>query len=174
MTFPTIVRATTRAIDTFTLWTGRLVAWFAVVLMFAIVYHVVLRYVFEAPTVWAYDITYMLYGSMFMLGSAYCLLKGGHVRTDFLYNRWSPRTQGIVDTIAYVVLFFPAMYLFFDAGYIYAERSWEQLERGFYSPWAPPIYPFKTAIPVGIAFLILQGVSELLKSLHAAVYGRWP
>ena len=174
MTFRAIVRHVTGVIDTLVLWTGKLVAWFAVVLMFAIVYHVFMRYVFNAPTVWAYDVTYMLYGSLFMLGSAYCLLKGGHVRTDFLYNNWSPRTQGMVDATAYIILFFPAMILFFDAGWTYAERSWAQQERGFYSPWAPPIYPFKTAIPVGIALLILQGVSELLKSLHAAVYGRWP
>lgn len=174
MTFRAIVRHVTGVIDTVVLWTGKLVAWFAVVLMFAIVYHVVMRYAFNAPTVWAYDVTYMLYGSLFMLGAAYCLLKGGHVRTDFLYNNWTPRTQGIVDAVAYIVLFFPAMVLFFDAGFTYAERSWAQQERGFYSPWAPPIYPFKTAIPVGIALLMLQGVSELLKSLHAAVYGRWP
>ncbi len=174
MTFPTVVRVTTRGIDTFTEWTGRVFAWMAVALMLAIVYHVVMRYAFNAPTVWAYDVTYMLYGAGFMLGSAYCLLKGGHVRTDFLYARWTPRTQGMVDTFAYIVLFFPAMFLFFDASFTYAERSWAQQERGFYSPWAPPIYPFKTAIPLGIALLTLQGVSELLKSLHAAIYGRWP
>jgi TRAP-type mannitol/chloroaromatic compound transport system permease small subunit len=116
----------------------------------------------------------MLYGSMFMLGSAYCLSKGGHIRTDFIYNALPPRWQGIIDATAYIVLFFPALYLFYDAGYTYAERSWARGERGYYSPWAPPIYPFKTVIPVAIALLMIQGVSELLKALHAAILGRWP
>ncbi len=174
MSLRSVVLPVTRTIDTFTLWCGRVFSWIGFVLMLAIVYHVIMRYGFNAPTIWAYDVTYMLYGSMFMLGAAYCLYKGGHVRTDFLYNNFTPRWQGIVDASLYVILFFPAMILFFDAGYDYTVRSWEQLERGFYSPWAPPIYPFKTAIPVGIALLILQGVSELLKSIYAAVYGRWP
>lgn len=174
MSFRSVVRSVTGAIDTFILWTGRVFAWMAMALMLVIVHHVISRYGFDAPTIWAYDVTYMLYGSMFMLGAAYCLLRGGHVRTDFLYNRWTPRTQGAVDSALYIIFFFPAFILFFDAGYDYAVRSWAQQERGFYSPWAPPIYPFKTAIPVGIALLLLQGVSELLKSLHAAVYGRWP
>lgn len=168
------VRAITLVIDRFTLLCGRVFAWFSIALMIAIVWHVTARYAFRAPTVWAYDVTYMLYGSMFMLGSAYCLYRGGHIRTDFLYRAWSPRWQGIVDSTLYIIFFFPAMWLFFEAGYAYAERSWIQQERGFYSPWAPPIYPFKTAIPVGIALLMLQGVSELLKSLQAAITGRWP
>ena len=174
MQFRSVVWSVTRTIDSFTLWTGRAFSWLGLVLMLAIVYNVILRYGFDAPTVWAYDVTYMLYGTMFMLGSAYCLLVGGHVRTDFLYNTFSPRWQGIVDASLYIILFFPAMYFFFIAGFDYAVRSWEQLERGFYSPWAPPIYHFKTVIPVAIALMVLQGVSELLKSLHAAVYGRWP
>jgi TRAP-type mannitol/chloroaromatic compound transport system permease small subunit len=174
MQFRSVVYGVTRVIDTFTLWCGRVFSWLALVLMLAIVYHVVMRYGFNAPTVWAYDVTYMLYGTMFMLGAAYCLLKGGHVRTDFIYNRFPPRWQGIIDAVLYIILFFPAMYLFFIAGYDYAARSWAQLERGFYSPWAPPIYPFKTVIPVAITLLVLQGISELLKSLHAAIYGRWP
>jgi TRAP-type mannitol/chloroaromatic compound transport system permease small subunit len=174
MQFRSIVWAVTSVIDTFTYWCGWFFSWICLVLMLAIVYNVVMRYGFNAPTVWAYDVTYMLYGTMFMLGSAYCLYKGGHVRTDFLYNQFSPRWQGIVDSSLYIVLFFPAMYFFFSAGFDYAARSWAQLERGFYSPWAPPIYPFKSVIPVAIALLALQGISELLKSLHAAIYGRWP
>jgi TRAP-type mannitol/chloroaromatic compound transport system permease small subunit len=174
MMFARFVRGVTGVIDRFTIFTGYLFCGLAAVLMFALVYHVVLRYGFRAPTIWAYDLTYMLSGSIFMLGAAYCLQRGGHIRTDFIYERFSPRWQGITDATLYIVCFFPAMYLFFNAGYAYAARSWAQLETGFYSPWAPPIYPFKTAIPVGIALLMLQGVSELLKSLHAAIYGRWP
>ena len=168
------VRTVIKLIDGFSRVTGWVFAWMSVILMVAIVYHVTMRYAFNAPTVWAYDVSYMLYGSMFMLGSAYCLSKGGHIRTDFIYNVFSPRWQGIIDATAYICLFFPALYLFFDAGWTYAERSWARGERGYYSPWAPPLYPFKTVIPVAIALLMLQGISELLKALHAAILGRWP
>lgn len=168
------VRAIVSVIDRFTILCARVFAWMSIVLMLAIVWHVVARYIFQSPTIWAYDVTYMLYGSMFMLGSAYCLYRGGHIRTDFLYRTWSPRWQGGMDATLYVILFFPAMWLFFEAGFGYAERSWIQGERGFYSPWAPPIYPFKTVIPVAIVLLMIQGVSELLKSLYAAIVGRWP
>jgi TRAP-type mannitol/chloroaromatic compound transport system permease small subunit len=168
------VLATIRGIDRFTRWSGYLFCWFGLALMGVMVHHVIMRYVFRAPTAWAYDMSYMLYGSMFMLGSAYCLYKQGHIRTDFLYRLWSPRVQGMVDSTLYIVLFFPAMILFLNAGWDYAARSWALGERGYMSPWAPIIYPFKTAIPVGIALMIIQGFSELLKSLYAAVKGRWP
>ena len=168
------VLGTTRVIDAFARLCGFVFAWLGVMLMFVMVHHVFMRYAFNRPTFWAYDLSYMLYGSMFMLGAAYTLYRGGHIRTDFLYRNWSARTQGILDTIFYVCLFFPAMILFFNAGYDYAARSWALGERGYMSPWAPPIYPFKTAIPVAIALLMLQGISELLKSLYAAIKGRWP
>lgn len=169
-----IVLTTARWIDRFTYYTGWLFGTIAVILMGIIVYHVVMRYVFGAPTYWAYDMTYMLYGSGFMLGAAFALLRGAHVRTDFLYQNWSERTQGIVDSILYLCLFFPAMVLFFDAGYAYAERSWGLGERGYMSPWQPVIYPFKTVIPVAIVLIMIQGVSETLKSLFAAFKGFWP
>jgi TRAP-type mannitol/chloroaromatic compound transport system permease small subunit len=173
-TMDQFVFATIRRIDTIARWSGNIFCWMGLALMCVMVYHVFMRYAFNRPTFWAYDMSYMLYGSMFMLGSAYTLYRQGHIRTDFLYRAWSPRTQGILDTIFYIFLFFPAMILFFNSGYEYALRSWQLGERGYMSPWAPPIYPFKTAIPVGIALMIIQGVSELLKSLYAAVRGRWP
>lgn len=163
-----------RIIDAFTHYTGYLFASLSVILMFMVTHHVVMRYVFGSPTFWAYDLSYMLYGSAFMLGAAAALLYGAHVRTDFLYQAWSPRTQGIVDSMLHIILSFPAMYLFMDAAIDYAARSWAQGERGYMSTWRPPIYPFKTVIPVAIGLLILQGVSETIKSLHAAITGRWP
>jgi TRAP-type mannitol/chloroaromatic compound transport system permease small subunit len=164
----------TGTIDAISRWSGYLVAWLAIPLVFNLVYEVVSRYAFGAPTAWAYDLSYMLYGSFFMLGSGYTLLHGGHIRTDFIYRLWPARWQGVIDASLYIVLFFPAMILFFIAGWEYAGRSWAILERGYLSPWQPPIYPFKTVIPVTIALLLLQGISELLKSLYAAVKGRWP
>jgi TRAP-type mannitol/chloroaromatic compound transport system permease small subunit len=163
-----------RAIDTFTHYTGYLFASLTLILMLMIVHHVIMRYVFRSPTFWAYDMTYMLYGAAFMLGAAVALLYGAHVRTDFLYQRWTERTQGIVDSLLHICLFFPAMYLFLDAAIDYAARSWAQGERGYLSTWRPPIYPLKTVIPVAIALLMIQGVSETIKSLYAAITGRWP
>lgn len=163
-----------KGIDTFSYYTGFVFATLTIFLMGSIVYNVIARYVFAAPTFWAYDVSYMLYGSAFMLGTAFALMRGAHVRTDFLYNRWSERTQGIVDSTLYIVLFFPAMWLFFEAGYNYAERSWGMEERSFLSPWQPIIYPFKTVIPVAIVLIMIQGISELLKSLYAATKGHWP
>jgi TRAP-type mannitol/chloroaromatic compound transport system permease small subunit len=172
--FERAVLTVIRSIDTFSRWTGYVVAWLAIPLVFNLVYEVVSRYVFGMPTAWAYDFSYMLYGSLFMLGAGYTLSQGGHIRTDFIYRLWPVRWQGRLDAALYVILFFPAMILFFNAGIEYAGRSWAIQERGYLSPFQPPIYPFKTVIPVTIGLLLLQGVSELLKSLYAGVRGRWP
>jgi TRAP-type mannitol/chloroaromatic compound transport system permease small subunit len=136
-------------------------------------YEVIARYVFNAPTKWAYDTSYMLYGSHFMLGAAYCLYKGGHIRTDVFYEKFSVRWQGRIDACLYIFLFFPGMILFLWFGSIEALHSWEILEESVVSPWRPPLYPFKTVIPVAAALLMIQGVSELLKSLYAGMRGRW-
>jgi TRAP-type mannitol/chloroaromatic compound transport system permease small subunit len=116
----------------------------------------------------------MLYGGIFMLGAAYTLPKGGHIRTDMFYRLYSPRWQGIVDGSLYILFFFPGLILFFIAGIEYAARSWVIQETASMSPWRPIIYPFKTVIPVSILMLLIQGVSELFKCIHASVSGGWP
>ena len=136
-------------------------------------YEVISRYVFDAPTKWAYDTSYMLYGSHFMLGAAYCLLKGGHIRTDVFYDKFSVNTQGWIDAVLYIAFFFPGMILFFYFGGIEALHSWSIREESVVSPWRPVLYPFKMVIPVSAALLMIQGVSELLKSLYAGMRGRW-
>jgi TRAP-type mannitol/chloroaromatic compound transport system permease small subunit len=108
-----------------------------------------------------------------MLGAAYCLYKGGHIRTDVFYEKFSVRWQGWVDAALYIFFFFPGMILFFWFGSIEALHSWSILEESVVSPWRPPLYPFKTVIPVAAAILMIQGVSELLKSLYAGMRGRW-
>lgn len=161
-------------IDRFMAFTGRLFSWLAVPLMFAMVYEVVARYAFTAPTVWAYDVSRMCYGAMFVLGAGYALSKGIHIRSDFLYREWSVRTQGKVDTFLYLIFFFPTMLLLL---WVSSEWAWTSLSRGERSmdtAWAPLIGPIKAALPVGIALLAVQGVSELLKSIYAASRGRWP
>ncbi len=171
---PRWMSTTIVAIDTFSLWVGRVVAWMTIPLMGAMIYEVVARYWFAAPTVWAYDISRMIYGAMFILGAAYALSKGVHIRSDFLYRKWSVQTQGRVDTALYVICYFPAMVILLWVSSEWAWTSVSRGERGTDTSWMPLLGPLKSALPVGVAFLIIQGVSELLKSAHAALKGRWP
>lgn len=161
-------------IDTFSLWVGLIVCWITIPLMVAMVYEVMARYLFVAPTMWAYDISRMLYGALFMLGAGYALSRGAHIRADFLYRNWSPRTQGIVDASLYIVFYFPGLLVFLWMATDFATLSWIRGERGMDTAWMPIMGPIKTALPVGVVFLLVQGVSELLKSLYAATRGRWP
>ncbi len=160
-------------LDAISLWSGRITAWLIIPMVLSLVYEVVARYVFDAPTMWAYDMTFMLYGSFFMIGSAYTLFKKGHIRTDSYYGSWSPRTQGWVDAICYLVFFFPPLIAFLVVGWDYFLRSYLQGERIVTSPWMPIVYPFKLAIPVATALLLLQGLSEFMKSVWAARKGEW-
>jgi TRAP-type mannitol/chloroaromatic compound transport system permease small subunit len=161
-----------RAMDGFAVACGWLFCWLALPLVAALTYEVIARYVFSAPTIWAFDVTYMLYGTHFMLGAAYTLYKGGHIRTDVFYQNWSVRTRGTVDALLYLLLFFPGMALFFWMGLQEALHAWDIREVSDASPWRPPLYPFKTVIPVAIVLLIIQGMSEFLKSAYAAFTGR--
>jgi len=163
----------TRGIDWFTGWSGKVLAWLCFPLILALVYEVTARYLFRAPTDWAYDVTYMLYGTIFMLGASFTLLKKAHIRTDLFYNKWTPRTQGLVDTIMYLLFYFPGIIFFFVAGWDYAAHSWAMAERTALSPWRPIIYPFKAVIPFTAVLLLAQGVSELLKSVYAWKRGEW-
>ena len=171
---PRWMSTTIVAIDTFSLWIGRVVAWLTLPLMAAMIYEVFARYYFTAPTIWAYDISRMVYGAMFILGAAYALSKGVHIRSDFIYRKWSVKTQGRVDLALYVICYFPAMVILL---WVSSEWAWTSLsrgERGTDTSWMPLLGPVKSALPVGVVFLIIQGVSELLKSLHAARRGEWP
>ena len=160
-----------RILDSISLWSGRIVAWLIIPMVLSLVYEVVARYVFDAPTAWAYDMTFMLYGSFFMIGSAYTLYKKGHIRTDSYYGGWSVRTQGWVDTVCYLLLFFPPLIFFLVVGWDFFLKSWGQGERIVTSPWMPVVYPFKLAIPVATLLLLLQGASEFMKSVWAALKG---
>lgn len=161
------------AIDAFAGWTGRLVAWLIVPLVGVMVYEVVARYAFHAPTFWAHDISFMLYGAFFMLGAAYTLCRKGHIRTDFFYSNFSVRWQGFVDTVSYFFFFFPGLAFFLWFGWESFYDSWRLGERAITTPWMPPIYPLKSVIPVTAGLLLLQGVSEAIKSVYALVKGRW-
>ena len=166
------VRITVKAIDTIADWSGRAVAWLIIPMTIAVTWEVAARRFFNAPTIWAFDVTYMLYGTHFMLGTAYTLMRIGHVRTDMLYSNWSIRTQNIIDAIGYFFFFFPAMILLFYFGWQEASHSWSIGETSDASPWRPIVYPFKTVIPLTALLLLVQGVGELLKSLYAIRTGR--
>lgn len=169
---PRALVAFVRAMDRFAAWCGLAFCWLIIPLVVAITYEVFARYLFHAPTVWAYDVAYMLYGTHFMLGAAYTLHKGGHIRTDIFYMNWSERTRGIVDASLYLFFFFPGMALFFWMGLQEALHSWDIREVSNESPWRPILYPFKTVIPVAVVLLMVQGTSEFLKSGYAALKGR--
>ena len=160
-------------LDSISLWSGRIVAVLIIPMVLSLVYEVVARYIFDAPTEWAYDMTFMLYGTFFMVGSAYTLYKKGHIRTDSYYANWSTRTQGWVDTICYLLFFFPPLIAFLVVGWDYFLRSYGQGERIVTSPWMPIVYPFKFMIPLATLLLLLQGLSELMKSFWAARKGEW-
>ena len=158
---------TVRVIDKFTDTTGVWVAWLNVPLVLAVSYEVIARYLFNAPTIWSFDVTYMLYGTIFMLGAAYALHKGAHIRTDFFYENWSPKTKGIVDSISYLVFFFPSLILLLAASGNEAWYAFQIHETSEQTPWRPILWPYKTVVPVTCVLLMIQGVSETIKSVYA-------
>jgi len=164
----------TRRLDVVGEWSGKVFGFLIIPLILGLVYEVIARYVFNRPTFWAHDVGFMLYGSHFMLGAGYTLLHKGHIRTDFFYGRWPARRQAMLDAALYLFFFFPGMVLFFLAGWDAASHSWIIRERSEASAWRPPIYPFKTVMPVTAALLFIQGISEFLKSVYALRTGRWP
>ena len=161
-------------IDQFSLWIGRIVCWLTLPLFGAMVYEVIARYAFIAPTMWAYDISRMLAGALFMLGAGYTLSKGVHIRADFIYRNWSEKTQGSVDLFLYFFFYFPGLAIFLWMATDFAYLSWFRGERGMDTAWMPMMGPIKTCLPVGVLLLRVQGVSEILKSYYAATKGRWP
>jgi TRAP-type mannitol/chloroaromatic compound transport system permease small subunit len=155
-----------RRIDLIAYWTGMAVAWLIVPMILFLVYEVLARYLFNRPTVWSYDLTYMLYGVHYMLGAAFTLSMKGHTRIDIFYARFSPRGRAIIDLICYTCLFFPVVFFLFFSGIDLAAYSWKIRETSRMSAWRVPLYPFKTIIPIAFALLALQGISEYIKIIY--------
>ena len=153
-------------------WTGTVVAWLIIPMTISVTWEVVSRHFFRAPTIWAYDVTYMLYGTHFMLGTAYTLMRIGHIRTDMLYANWSIRRQNWIDAIGYLCFFFPAMILLFYFGWQEFHHAWRIGETSDASPWRPIVWPFKGVIPLTAVLLLIQGIAEFLKSIYAIRTGR--
>jgi TRAP-type mannitol/chloroaromatic compound transport system permease small subunit len=162
---------TVRVIDKFTDTTGTWVAWLNVPLVLAVAYEVIARYALNAPTIWSFDVTYMLYGTIFMLGAAYALHKGAHIRTDFFFEKWSIRTKGIIDSTAYIVFFFPSIFTFLIVSGAEGWYAFEINETSEQTPWRPILWPFKMVVPLACLLLLIQGVSETIKSVYAARLG---
>ena len=163
--------STIRLIDGFTDWTGTIISWLSLPLVLAVAYEVAARYVFHLPTIWVYDVTYMLYGTLFMLGAAYALHKGAHIRTDFFWEKFSIRRKGWIDTISYVVFFFPSLIILLLISWNEFHYSFQINETSDQTPWRPVLWPFKGVVPLACLLLLIQGVSELIKSIYMWRWG---
>jgi TRAP-type mannitol/chloroaromatic compound transport system permease small subunit len=153
---------------------GQAFAWCIVVLTLGTVYEVFVRYVLGDPTSWAFDLSYLMYGALFYMAGAYTLARGGHVRADMFYRKWSTRTQAVVELVLYVLFFFPGILALVYAGSGYGLESLRLREVSVNSPAGMPIWPLKMMIPVGAALLALQGAAEVLRCLVCLKEGDWP
>lgn len=164
--------ATIRRIDRFTDATGKLVSLAMLFLVVSISYECFSRYLFNAPTIWVMDTSYIANGSAFMLGCGYALLKGAHVRTDMLWDKYSERKKDAVDLASYLLLFFPVMITFFVISVDDAWYSFTIRETSEQSPWRPILWPFRASVPLAALLFMIQGVSESLKCCYQIRFGR--
>lgn len=161
-------------IDALSTWVGKAAAWLIIGLMALICVEVFKRYLLNAPTAWIYDASNMFYGTLFMLAGAYALANNAHVRGDFLYGSMRPRTQASFDLVLYIVFFVPGILALIYAGYDYAALSWRIAEHSTTTADGPPIYHFKTVIPVAGALIMLQGLAEIVRCVVCLRTGEWP
>ena len=162
------------AIDRVNTWVGKTFAWSILALTLVIAYEVFARYIFRAPTGWGFDASYMLYGTLFMMAGAYALSRGAHVRGDFLYRMFSPRTQAGFDLALYVLFFVPGMAALIYSGWGFFDLSYAMNERSSFSPDGPIVWPFKALIPIAGALMLLQGLAEIVRCAICLSTGRWP
>jgi len=161
-------------VDKVSTFIGHCFSWLVVGLTALIGFEVFSRYVLNSPHAWAFDAQIMMYGTMFMMAGAYTLAKNGHVRGDILYGFLKPRTQAIFDLILYIVFFIPGVIALAYAGYGYAADSWRILEHSSITADGPPLYPFKTIIPIAGVVLLIQGIVEILRCVVCIREGEWP
>ncbi len=165
-------------IDSLSAWVGKAFAWCILLLTFAVAYEVFVRYALRDPTSWAFDMSYMMYGSLFMMGGAYTLSRDGHVRGDVLYRLWKPKIQATVEMTLYFLFFFPGIIAFIYAGTDYALESWSYNygsgEVSINSPANVPISQFKTVLPIAAGLLFLQGIAQVCRCIVCLKTGAWP
>lgn len=172
------------AIDRLSAWTGKAAAWIVLLSTVLICYDVTMRYLSKPlgdpiHAIWftynfSYDMSYYLYAVLFMMGGAYALSRGQHVRGDIFYRNWPVKRQALVDLVLYIVAFFPGMLALVSVGAQWAAYSWSIHERSFTSAAAPPLYPLKTVIPIAAALMVIQGVAETIRAWQAFRTGEWP
>jgi len=161
-------------IDQLSTWVGKAFAWLILVLTLGVSYEVFVRYVLGSPTTWAFDISYISYGAMFLMAGAYALCRNGHVRADVMYRFWPPRMQASMDLVLYVIFFLPAVAAFMYSGWNYAQMSVRFREVSIFSPAGVPVFPLKALIPLTGLFLLLQGIAEILRCILCIRLGQWP
>jgi TRAP-type mannitol/chloroaromatic compound transport system permease small subunit len=162
-----------RFADNLSAWFGKSFAWLIVMMAVGTGYEVFVRYVLNSPTAWALDVSAIMYGTLFMMGGAYTLSRGGHVRGDFLYRLWQPRTQARVDLVLYIFFFFPGVIALVLSGWKYASRSWGYSEVSINSPAGIPIFQFKTVMVAAGLLLFIQGIAQIMRCIHAIRTNEW-
>ena len=158
--------------DHISTWVGKAFSWLIVVLMLLVVAEVFKRYALNAPTAWVFDASNMLYGTLFMMGGAYTLAQDGHVRGDFLYGNFKPRTQASIDLALYVIFFIPGIAALTWSGWTYFQDSVALNEQTFNAD-PLPVYPFKFMIPFAGALVLMQGISEIIRCIVCIKTGAW-
>jgi TRAP-type mannitol/chloroaromatic compound transport system permease small subunit len=161
-------------VDAVSTFVGKAASWLGGILMLTVCLEVFKRYLLNAPTAWMFDATAMMYGAMFMMCGAYTLSQDAHVRGDFLYGSMRPRLQAALDLALYIVFFIPGIAALIYAGWDFAEISWRIGEHSNVTAEGPPVYPFKTLIPIAGALVMLQGVAEIVRCLVCLKTGSWP
>jgi TRAP-type mannitol/chloroaromatic compound transport system permease small subunit len=161
------------AVDEISTWVGKAAAWLIILLMSVVCIEVFKRYIMNMPTAWIFDFDNIIYGTLFMLCGAYTLAQNAHVRGDFLYSSMRPRTQAALDLVLYGVFFLPGVAALIYAGYDYASLSW-QIDEHSMTAGGPPIYHFKSVIPIAGALILLQGIAEIVRSVVCLKTGEWP
>ena len=161
-------------IDKISTFVGQAFSWLIVALTVMITWEVFSRYVLDKPHAWAFDVMIIMYGTLFMMAGAYTLSKAGHVRGDVLYGFFEPRTQATIDLTLYILFFMPGVFALTYAGYYFAAESWAMNEHSSITAEGPPIYPFKTMLPLAGAFLLLQGIVEIIRCVICIKQGAWP
>ena len=161
-------------IDAVSTWTGKAAAWLVVGLMGLVCAEVFKRYIMNMPTAWIFDASNMFYGSLFMLAGAYTLAQNAHVRGDFLYSSMRPRTQAGLDLVLYIIFFIPGIAALIYSGWIFAVESWRINEHSTVTAEGPPVWQFKFMIPLAGAFVMLQGLAEIVRCVECLRTGEWP
>ena len=169
-----MIRGVIKTIDLLNKSVGHAFAWCIVILTLGISYEVFVRYALRDPTSWAFDLSYILYGGLFIMSGAYTLSRGGHVRADIFQRKWPPRAQATLEIFLYIIFFFPGVLALVIAGWGYGHDSLAILEGSANSPVGVPIWPLKMLIPAAGVLLTLQGIAEVLRCVLCLTEGAWP